>query len=98
MTEQRFAAPRESISSAIFLIGLAALFYFDWFWPGILVLVGVTGVAEALLRQWLPDPEEIPLKVENPEGKPPSAPPLRIPARCPSCGAATAETVQAADG
>jgi hypothetical protein len=92
-----FSAPKQSISSAVFLIGLATLFALDWFWPGILVLVGLTALLEAGLRRWLPDPDDIPLRVDNPEGAPPPAQRV-VPARCPSCGAATPETVQSAQG
>jgi hypothetical protein len=38
------------IQSAVWLIGIAALFAFDVFWPGILILVGLSMVAGALVR------------------------------------------------
>jgi hypothetical protein len=70
MTRHAFTAPKESITATVFLIGLATLFALNWLWPGILVLAGVTVLLEWALRRWLADPEEIPLRVENPEGKP----------------------------
>lgn len=91
-----FTAQKQSISGAVFLIGLATLFAFDWFWPGILVLLGVTGLVEAGLRRWLPEPDDIPLRVENPEGPPPAR--LLYPARCSSCGAAAPESVASPSG
>ena len=38
------------IQSAVWLIGIAVLFAFDIFWPGILILVGLSMVAGALVR------------------------------------------------
>ena len=37
----------KQIQSAIWLIGLAVLFYTDKFWPGILVLVAISGLFQA---------------------------------------------------
>jgi hypothetical protein len=68
MMHYDFTAPKESITATIFLIGLATLFAFNWLWPGILVLAGVILLLQVALRRWLADPEEIPLRVENPEG------------------------------
>lgn len=33
-----------AISGGIFIIGLGVLWYFDWWWPGILVLVGLMSI------------------------------------------------------
>ncbi len=30
-----------AISAAVFIIGLAILLIYDWFWPGILILIGL---------------------------------------------------------
>jgi hypothetical protein len=38
------------IQSAVWLIGIAVLFTFDIFWPGILILIGLSMVAGALVR------------------------------------------------
>jgi hypothetical protein len=38
------------IQSAVWLIGIAVLFAFDIFWPGILILIGISMVAGALVR------------------------------------------------
>lgn len=38
----------DTISGGVFLIGLGVLFLFDWFWPGILLLMGVV----SLVNQW----------------------------------------------
>lgn len=38
----------DAVSGGVFLIGLGILFFFNWFWPGILILVGVVG----FIHQW----------------------------------------------
>jgi hypothetical protein len=94
--------PWRSIHGAIWLIGLAVLFWKGWWWPGILVLVALSSIAESLIRQYVPDAVE---KVELPPVPPvppmPLAPPtLRtdsptehrldlLPGTCPSCGGPT---------
>ncbi len=48
---------RKNINAGIWLIGLGILFLFNFFWPGILILVGITMLVNALV----PDkPQEIP--------------------------------------
>ena len=39
----------DTIGGGVFLIGLGVLFLFDWFWPGILALIGIV----AFVNQWL---------------------------------------------
>lgn len=39
-----------SISGGIFLIGLGVLFLTDWWWPGILLVIGLSGGAELIFR------------------------------------------------
>lgn len=81
--------PWRSIHGAIWLIGLAILFWQGWWWPGILVLVAVSGIAEALIRQYAPDAVEKPASAISAAG-PAAAPPEhrleRLPTTCPSCG------------
>lgn len=38
----------DSISGGVFLIGLGLLFWFHWFWPGILALIGLVGFVNQL--------------------------------------------------
>ena len=99
------SGPWRSIHGAIWLIGLAILFWKDWWWPGILVLVAISGIAEALIRQYAPDAVE---KIQQPPVPPiPPVPPMSVtsqttraasatehrldllPATCPSCGGPT---------
>jgi len=39
-----------AISGGIFLIGLGILFMSDWFWPGILLVIGLSSGAELIFR------------------------------------------------
>lgn len=39
-----------NISGGIFLIGLGVLFITDWFWPGILLVIGLSSGAELIFR------------------------------------------------
>jgi len=39
-----------SISGGIFLIGLGVLFLTNWWWPGILLVIGLSGGAELIFR------------------------------------------------
>jgi len=84
--------PWGSIHGAIWLIGLAILFWQGWWWPGILVLVAVSGVAEALIRQYAPDAVK---RTASPAPAVPAVGPAvaspehrleRLPTTCPNCG------------
>ena len=39
-----------SISGGIFLIGLGVLLITDWWWPGIMLVIGLSGGAELIFR------------------------------------------------
>jgi hypothetical protein len=39
-----------AIQSGLWLVGLALLFYFDIFWPGILILLGISALVGAVTR------------------------------------------------
>jgi len=39
-----------SISGGIFLVGLGILVYTGWWWPGILLVIGLSSSAELILR------------------------------------------------
>jgi hypothetical protein len=42
--------PLRSIHAAIWLVGLAILAWQNWWWPGILVLIAISGLAQALMQ------------------------------------------------
>ena len=90
--------PWRSIHGAIWLIGLAILFLKGWWWPGILVLLAVSGIAEALIRQYVPDavdktePFVPPMPVTSQTTRTASTSEHRLdllPATCPNCGGPT---------
>ena len=39
-----------AISGGIFLIGLGVLLFTNWWWPGIMVVIGLAGCAELVFR------------------------------------------------
>ena len=92
MISLKFAAPRQGITGAVFMVGLAILFATDWLWPGILVLVGVTSLLGAYVERSAPDDDDIPLRVDRPDGELPQ--PVRYASQCASCGATTPQELQ----
>ncbi len=92
MKPLNIAAPRQGVTGAVFMIGLAILFATDWIWPGILVLVGITGLLGAYVERSTPDEDDIPLRVDDPDGESPQ--PVRYASQCTSCGATTPQELQ----
>ncbi len=41
---------RSTVSGGIFLIGLGVLAYTGWWWPGIMLIIGLASSAELILR------------------------------------------------
>ena len=72
------AGPWRQIHSAIWLIGLAILFWTDWWWPGILVLVAISSLTQAAL-QLIARKQERQAELESKRDW--------LPAKCPQCGA-----------
>ena len=83
--EQELPVPWQKIQSAIWLVGLAILFWQDWFWPGILVLLGISGLTQGLIQLYLSRQNEQKEKnlqetlLTEERGK-------WLPATCPKCG------------
>jgi hypothetical protein len=48
--ERELPASWRKVHGAIWLLGLAILAWQGWWWPGILVLVAISGLAEALMQ------------------------------------------------
>jgi hypothetical protein len=85
-----------NLHTAVWLFGLAILFWKDWWWPGILVLVGISLVIEALLAQFVPhafgENSSTAPAAPAPVATPPVAPVAEnhaelLPSACPNCGA-----------
>jgi len=51
--EPQLPASWQKIQSAVWLIGLAILAWQDWWWPGILVLVAISGLVQAAIQMRL---------------------------------------------
>jgi hypothetical protein len=76
-----------AVQSAIWLIGLAILFWTGWWFPGILVLVAISGVTQALLasiasREQQKAAEQAALAASARSAA------MAVPPNCPTCGAA----------
>jgi hypothetical protein len=72
-----------AVQSGIWLIGLAILFWTGWWFPGILILVAISGITQALLAQMAKRDED---KATTAAQARTAA--MAVPANCPTCGAA----------
>jgi hypothetical protein len=84
--------------SAIWLIGIAILAWQGWWWPGILILVAISGVTQMIMRRQVDKEEEAVLMRASAERAKQEEHSLRasraetLPARCPACGAPLSAT------
>jgi len=93
-----------SMQAVIWLLGLAVIAWQDWWWPGILILVALSVVYEAIIKQVAPDafvkdtrPDDFSSPIQQPAGRvvtrtEPDATYHRVdllPTNCPRCGAPT---------
>ncbi len=97
----RYGRRGRSFMGPLWMIGLAILFFSGRWWPGILVLVGISMVFSALWRE--SQPQEYPTPQPQPQPMAPAAPifipnpspaPVSVapradvlPGNCPRCGA-----------
>lgn len=51
--EDKLPLPWQRIQGAIWLLGLALIAWQDWWWPGILVLVAISGLTQAGIQLYL---------------------------------------------
>ena len=99
---KKLVGPWRTIHGAVWLIGLAILFWQGWWWPGILVLVAVSGLVEAVIQLAVPgatvpeEPAATPAVEQGPDVHAPTpahVPPViehraeLLPAACPKCSA-----------
>ena len=93
--KKKLVGPWRDIHGAIWLIGLAILAWKGWWWPGILVLIAISIITEALLMQFAPHAFEQDKQTPAPSLVPSpvaSAPPAQshrldlLPSTCPACG------------
>ncbi|HTP02563.1 MAG TPA: hypothetical protein VMJ64_14405 [Anaerolineales bacterium] len=52
--KRKLAGPWGNLHTAVWLIGLAIIALKGWWWPGILVLIAISLVVEALLKMFAP--------------------------------------------
>lgn len=68
----------EAVQTAIWLIGLAILFWRGWIFPGILILVAISGLTQAAMMAYVNRQKEAEAVTAVRE--------LYLPDNCPSCG------------
>ncbi len=98
--KKELVGPWRNLHGAIWLIGLAILFWKGWFWPGIIVLVAISMALEGILMAFAPhafQEEEQPEAVSPAPQTFPAVPAPEpavvehrtdlLPANCPKCGA-----------
>lgn len=75
---KKLTGPWRDLHGAIWLIGLAILFWKGWFWPGILVLIALSSILEIVIMKMVPTSyvEEIPKVPEQPAVPPIPVPPI----------------------
>lgn len=86
--------PWRRIQTAIWLIGLAILFWQDWIWPGILILLAVSAIFQAGVQMSLSRQAEIKRQAAEIEQDIANRANW-LPDTCPKCGAPiSVQTVQ----
>ena len=84
----------KQVQGAIWLIGIAVLAFTGWWWPGILVLVAISGLAEAGIRLYVNAQEEQATSSAAAEALEEKRAAV-LPDKCPNCGSpATVENVE----
>ena len=101
-SKRELVGPWRAIHAAVWLIGLAILLRTGDWWPGILVLIAISGIVEAMIRRYAPGAVEEEAVAETPAASgASSAPPSTVstvppapqehrlellPSICPGCG------------
>ena len=84
--EPELPQPWQRIQGAVWLIGLAILAWRGWWWPGILVLVGISGLVQGGIQIYLSNQSKVQqdLSLEKDLAKERAE---WLPSICPNCGA-----------
>jgi hypothetical protein len=93
--DMELVGPWRKLHGAVWLIGLVILIWQGWMWPGILVLIAISTLIEALLMQFVPQASEQTDLITSPSSVLPSSMaaavlehrPEFLPSSCPKCGA-----------
>ncbi len=92
---KKLVGPWRNLHGAVWVIGLAILAWKDWWWPGIMVLIAISLVIEAILMQVAPQAFETEEAVSSPSSTSSSPAPAAavaehrlelLPTICPNCG------------
>jgi hypothetical protein len=76
--EKELPPPWRRIQAAIWLLGIAILALFDWWWPGILVVIAISGLVQGGIQLYVSrKAEEKQLAERRAEW---------LPSLCPGCG------------
>jgi hypothetical protein len=84
--EDELPVPWQKIQGAIWLIGLAILAWQGWWWPGILVLVALSGLFQGAVQLYLARTSQQ-ANVQDEEKNLAQERAAWLPATCPKCGA-----------
>jgi hypothetical protein len=84
--ETELPASWKQIQTAVWLIGLAILAWRDWWWPGILVLVAISGLVQAGIKMYLSKQRETQLEASQAKDLAKERGEW-LPSICPACGA-----------
>jgi predicted Zn-ribbon and HTH transcriptional regulator len=83
-----------AVQAGIWLVGLAILAWRGWWFPGILVLVAISGITQAVLQKWAANDEAKAQAAKAAEqekaqiARAAQQAAAAVPANCPTCGAA----------
>jgi hypothetical protein len=80
----------KKIQTAIWLIGLAILAWQGWWWPGILVLVAISGLTEAALH-WYAGKQQSEAAAMAQQQEAIRQRAAKLPDACPNCGSPISE-------
>jgi hypothetical protein len=74
-SKKKLVGPWQTIHGVIWIIGIYFLWTRGWWWPGLLILVGISFLYEAILRSFVPGAyeEEKPVAANAPERMVPPA-------------------------
>jgi hypothetical protein len=100
-SEYNLKGPWKNVQAAIWLIGLGVLALNDWWWPGILLLIGISMISQALIQAMVPNAtesnrsfEELQPETEesikaaaSQDSSQPAYSTHRLPSECLKCGA-----------
>jgi hypothetical protein len=76
--EQELPVPWQRIQTAIWLLGIAILAWQDWWWPGILVLVALSALAQGIVQLYYTRKKEEQQLTQKRS--------VWLPSSCPNCG------------